>query len=142
MEPDFSQVRSSLHLRRLHKVDQIDFNRPWDRIGDENAPVVLMGMGAMSELISAAVLSMPDIYQGLLLRQLAPLPAMPKFSSRVEMIIAAEYNATGQLQRLVEPMFPGKEFRSVRRYDGEQFTVEEFTEQLMAIRLPREGMVD
>jgi 2-oxoglutarate ferredoxin oxidoreductase subunit alpha len=142
MEPDFSQVRSSLHLRRLHKVDQIDYKRPWDRIGDENAPVVLMGMGAMSELISAAVLSMPDIYQGLLLRQLAPLPTMPKFSSRVEMIIAAEYNATGQLQRLVEPMFPGKEFRSVRRYDGEQFTVEEFTEQLMAIRLPREGMVD
>ena len=142
MEPDFSQVRSSLHLRRLHKVDQIDFNRPWDRIGEENAPVVLMGMGAMAELISAVVLSMPDIYQGLLMRQLAPLPLMPALSPRVETIIIAEYNATGQLQRLVEPMFGGKQFRSVRRYHGEQFTVEEFTEQLMAIRLPHEGMVD
>ncbi|PSR27036.1 MAG: hypothetical protein C7B46_19660 [Sulfobacillus benefaciens] len=142
MEPDFSQVRSTLHLRRLHKVDHIDYQRPWDRIGEDNAPVVLVGMGAMSELISAVVLSMPDVYQGLLLRQLAPLPTMPKFSSRVEMIVVAEYNATGQLQRLVEPMFRGKTFRSVRRYDGEQFTVEEFKEQLMAIRLPREGMVD
>lgn len=142
MEPDFLQVRSGLHLRRLHKIDQIDFNRPWDRIGEENASVVLVGMGAMSELISAVVLSMPDIYQGLLVRQLAPMPMMPTFSPQIEMIIVAEYNATGQLQRLVEPMFDGKEFRSVRRYDGEQVTVEEFTEQLMAIRLPREGMVD
>lgn len=141
MEPDFLQVRSTLHLRRLHKVDEISYGRPWDRLGKESAPIVLVGMGSMSELIGAAIERYPDEYQGLLVRQLAPLPEMPLWSTAVRQLIVAEYNATGQLMKVLESVMPRLDMRGLRRFDGEHFTEEEFVERLKSMVSVQRGQV-
>lgn len=69
------------------------------------------------------------------------MPAMPRWSAAVKMVIVSEYNATGPLHRLLGPMFSARPVRFVRRYDGEHFTIEEFQKAVHAVE-NQEGGVD
>lgn len=71
MEPDFRVVRKTLHKRRLHKADQIDYDRPFTLVGNESAKTMIIGTGSLGELIEHYVDDNPNV-QGLLIRQLVP----------------------------------------------------------------------
>ncbi|WP_047152885.1 2-oxoacid:acceptor oxidoreductase family protein [Aneurinibacillus tyrosinisolvens] len=74
MEPDYKEVRHTLHMRRLHKTDRIQYNRPLSIVGNTEAPIAIVGTGSMGELIENVVNLHPDKYVGILLRQLHPVP--------------------------------------------------------------------
>jgi 2-oxoglutarate ferredoxin oxidoreductase subunit alpha len=126
MEPDFRVVRPTVHQRRVHKVDAIDYERPWTWVGSAPAPVLLVGTGAVSELIRATVRQHPERYQGLLLRQISPLPSKPPDLRHVRQVIVAEYNAGAQLRRWFHPWWESCLVKSLLRYDGEHWTLEEW----------------
>lgn len=126
MEPDFGAVRGTLHLRRLHKADALDYGRPWTQVGRPDAPTVLVGTGAMSELLRRTAESHPDRYQALLVRQIHPLPAPKWLTGAVREVVVAEYNAGAQLRRMLDPWWGDLPVKSVLRYDGEHFAAGEF----------------
>jgi 2-oxoglutarate/2-oxoacid ferredoxin oxidoreductase subunit alpha len=135
MEPDFKQVRSSLHIRRLNKANSINYSRPFSRVGNLEAPITIIGTGAMGELIENFVKENGDIYQGLLVRQLAPLPKKElqealKHSKRV---VVAEYNAKAQIRTILEEAIKDKEVHSLLRFDGEHFTDQEFEHEITTV---------
>ncbi|MCM3766141.1 2-oxoacid:acceptor oxidoreductase family protein [Neobacillus niacini] len=135
MEPDFKQVRGSLHIRRLNKANSIHYKRPFSRVGNQEAPITIIGTGAMGELIENFVMENGAIYQGLLVRQLAPLPKQElqealKHSKRV---VVAEYNAKAQIRTILEAALTDKEVHSLLRFDGEHFTDQEFEQEIAAI---------
>jgi len=132
MEPDFRRVRPMVHARRLHKVDKIDYARSSTQIGQAEAPTLLVGTGSMTELIIQTVRCNPSRYQGLILRQILPLPDLSLNTSHVQHVIVAEYNATGQLLEWIRPAIPNVTWSHVRRFDGEIFTFEEFFEAVAA----------
>lgn len=135
MEPDFKKVRSTLHIRRLNKANSIQYDRPLTRIGDEIAPITIIGTGAMGELIEHFVKDYPDVYQGVLIRQLAPLPKeeLTRALKNSTIIVVAEYNAKGQLRTILEPGLKEKEVHSLLRFDGEHYTDKEFSEEIFTI---------
>ncbi|MCL6516528.1 2-oxoacid:acceptor oxidoreductase family protein [Alicyclobacillus sp.] len=132
MEPDFTAVRPSLHRRRLEKVDHVAYGRPLTVVGSPQAPICLVGTGAFGELIHAAVTLRPDRYRGVMLRQLWPVPvdAIRRAAAGAETVAVVEYNARGQLAELVERAISGHRMRSLRRFDGEHYTVQEFLSAL------------
>ncbi|SFU93395.1 2-oxoacid:acceptor oxidoreductase family protein [Alicyclobacillus macrosporangiidus] len=134
MEPDFQSVRPTLHRRRLEKVHCVRYDRPLTPVGSPEAPVCLVGTGAMGELIHAAVAAHPDLYRGVLLRQLWPVPADGLLAAvaGAREVVVCEYNATGQLAHLLATTVPDGGCRTVRRYDGEHYTVEAFLAALEA----------
>lgn len=134
MEPDFTVVRPTLHRRRLQKTHEIAYERPVTRVGQPEAPIVLVGTGCVTELIEAAVGSDPGRFRGLLLRQLLPLPVavLQRELTGATLVVMVEYNATGQLEFLLRSVLEDKTVRSLRRYDGEHFVQEEFLEVLEA----------
>lgn len=138
MEPNFTESRATVHRRRLDKLHDFGYKRPWQQVGCARAPIVLMGMGAMCEIIRGLCLRSPEKYQGLLIRQLAPMPELPRLSAEVHMVIVSEYNATGPLRRLLGSWIGTIPVQSVRRYDGEHFTLEEFETAVYAVE-SREG---
>ncbi|MFJ7726831.1 2-oxoacid:acceptor oxidoreductase family protein [Neobacillus sp. NPDC097160] len=135
MEPDFKKVRSTLHIRRLNKANSIQYDRPLTRIGDEIAPITIIGTGAMGELIENFVKDNPGVYQGLLIRQLAPLPMEELISAlkNSKRRIVAEYNAKAQIRKILEPGLKDKEVYSLLRFDGEHYTDKEFSEGILTI---------
>ncbi len=126
MEPDFGAVRKTLHHRRLHKVDAIEYQRPWTQVGNPSAPTLLVGTGSMSELIRRTVDDHPTRYQALLVRQIHPLPPPTWRTPAIREVVVAEYNASAQLRRLLGPWWNDLPVSSVLRYDGEHFAAEEF----------------
>lgn len=132
MEPDFREVRGTLHERRLWKTKKIDYLRPLTEIGDRTAPIALIGTGAMSELIYAAVHQHPAKFRGILIRQLFPLPALALEAALGDSkeAVVCEYNATGQIETLLNAALASRNVHAIRRYDGEHFTVEEFVAKL------------
>ncbi|GEN36638.1 2-oxoacid:acceptor oxidoreductase family protein [Aneurinibacillus danicus] len=135
MEPNYKEVRHTLHMRRLHKTDHIQYNRPLSIVGNTEAPVAIVGTGSMGELIENIVNLHPDKYVGVLLRQLHPVP-MEEISaavSNVKTVIVAEYNATGQIRSIIEPALVDKNLHSLLRFDGEHYTLEEFENSLNGI---------
>ncbi len=131
MEPDFRDVRQTLHHRRLHKLDAVDYPRPWTQVGHPSAPTLLVGTGAMSELIRRTVDEHPQRYQALLVRQIHPLPPPTWRTPAIRAVVVAEYNASAQLRRLLGSWWRKLPVKSVLRYDGEHFSAEEF---LRAVR--------
>jgi 2-oxoglutarate ferredoxin oxidoreductase subunit alpha len=126
MEPDFRVVRPTVHRRRLQKVDRVAYDRPWTQIGRPDAPTLLVGTGCVTELIRVAVRHDPERFQGLLLRQVLPLPSPPANLGAVREVVVVEYNARSQLARWTDPWWETRPVRSLLRYDGEHFTWEEF----------------
>ncbi|OLS34508.1 2-oxoacid:acceptor oxidoreductase family protein [Bacillus sp. MRMR6] len=128
MEPDFKEVRHTLHKRRLHKADKINYHRPFTRVGEVKSPVMIIGTGALGEVIENFVQKNPYKYQGLLIRQLSPVPVeeLSESLEGIEQIIVAEYNARGQIRTLLKDVFGEKEVHSLLRFDGEHFTDGEF----------------
>ncbi|WP_047154797.1 2-oxoacid:acceptor oxidoreductase family protein [Aneurinibacillus tyrosinisolvens] len=128
MEPDFQKVRHTLHQRRLHKADQIDYNRPFTVVGNPKATTAIIGTGSLGELIEAIVRRNPEEFCGILLRQLCPLPEyeLSEILSGVGKIVVAEYNARGQIRFFLEPVLKDKNASSLLRFDGEHYTLEEF----------------
>jgi len=135
MEPDFKKVRRTLHIRRLNKANSIQYNRPFSRVGDEGSPITIIGTGAMGELIENFVKNNPGVYQGLLIRQLAPLPKeeLTVALKNAKRIVVAEYNAKAQIRTILESVLEDKEVHSLLRFDGEHFTDKEFNEEILAI---------
>ncbi|MCL6599163.1 MAG: 2-oxoacid:acceptor oxidoreductase family protein [Alicyclobacillus macrosporangiidus] len=143
MEPDFRSVRPTLHRRRLEKVHDVQYDRPLTQVGSPAAPVCLAGTGAMGELIHAAVAAHPDLYRGVLLRQLWPVPVDGLLAALAgaREVVVCEYNATGQLTHLMATAVSAAGFRTVRRYDGEHYTVEEFLAALEAAGETLDGRI-
>ncbi len=56
MEPNFTEVRATVHRRRLDKLQALSYERPWQQVGSPDAAVLLIGMGALSEVIRGLVL--------------------------------------------------------------------------------------
>ncbi|WP_158211603.1 2-oxoacid:acceptor oxidoreductase family protein [Alkalihalobacterium alkalinitrilicum] len=133
MEPDFKEVRQSLHLRRLHKTDDIIYHRAFSKVGSEKAPITIIGTGAMGELIEHLVNKDPETYQGILLRQLSPVPLQELIDAikETKKVIVAEYNATGQIRTFIKEAIQHKEVNSILRFDGEHYTEEEFEKELV-----------
>lgn len=135
MEPDFKQVRSSLHIRRLNKANSIHYARPFTRLGNQDSPITIIGTGAMGELIENFVKDHPGLYQGLLIRQLAPSPKeeLTEALKHSKKVVIAEYNAKAQIRTILEDALEGKEVHSLLRFDGEHFTDQEFQEEILTI---------
>ncbi|MBP1931137.1 2-oxoglutarate ferredoxin oxidoreductase subunit alpha [Ammoniphilus resinae] len=135
MEPDFKVVRETHHLRRLHKADQIEYQRPLSIIGNMDAPVAIIGTGSMSELIENLVKRQPEQYKGVLLRQLHPVPveSIVNALSEAKTVIVAEYNATGQIRSMIESALVDRQIHSLLRYNGEHYTLEEFQDSVTSI---------
>jgi 2-oxoglutarate/2-oxoacid ferredoxin oxidoreductase subunit alpha len=135
MEPDFQKVRGTLHVRRLHKADSIQYTRPFSIIGNTEAPTAIIGTGAMGELIENFIKDNPGAYQGLLIRQLAPLPKdeLREALKNSKRVIVAEYNAKAQIRTILKDGLTNKEVHSLLRFDGEHFTDKEFHEEISKI---------
>ena len=135
MEPDFKQVRSTLHIRRLNKANSIHYTRPFTRLGNPDSPITIIGTGAMGELIENLVKDHPGIYQGLLIRQLAPLPKeeLSEALKHSKKVVIAEYNAKAQIRTILEDALQGKKVQSLLRFDGEHFTDKEFHDEISTI---------
>ncbi|MCL8206872.1 MAG: 2-oxoacid:acceptor oxidoreductase family protein [Actinomycetia bacterium] len=138
MEPDFRVVRPRLHWRRLTKTRTLAYPRPVTEVGAEDAPVVLVATGAVSELVYGAVEADPARFRGVLVRQIVPAPvdALRAALRRAEAVVVAEYNATGQLEELLGPAFDAVRPRALRRFDGEHWTLDEFLGRLEQLDLP------
>lgn len=135
MEPDYKKVRSTLHLRRLNKANSIKYNRPFSIVGRKEAPITIIGTGAMGELIEHFAKENPDTFKGLLIRQLTPLP-MDELRNTLkgsEKVIVAEYNATGQIRTILKDALIDQEVQSLLRFDGEHFTNKEFSVEVNTI---------
>ena len=135
MEPDFRKIRGSLHIRRLNKANSIHYNRPFTRFGNHDSPITLIGTGAMGELIENFVKNHPGLYQGLLIRQLAPL-AKEELAEALKdsrKVIIAEYNAKAQIRTILKEAIKDKHIYSLLRFDGEHFTDQEFQEEILTI---------
>ncbi|MDQ0339960.1 2-oxoglutarate ferredoxin oxidoreductase subunit alpha [Caldalkalibacillus uzonensis] len=132
MEPDFGEVRQTLHKRRTFKADHIEYDRPFTTLGDPKAPVMIIGTGALGELIETLVGDRSADFQGLLIRQLSPVPceALTEALAHVEQVIIAEYNATGQIRTILSEVLSDKQVLSLLRFDGEHYTLEEFSESI------------
>lgn|GEM_PF-2537648 len=135
MEPDFKVVRQNHHLRRLHKADQIEYQRPLSLIGNVDAPVAIIGTGSMGELIESLVRRYPEQYKGVLLRQLHPVPvdSIVNALSAAKTVIVAEYNATGQIRSMIESALNDKLTHSLLQFNGEHYTLEEFQDAITGI---------
>ncbi len=48
-------------------------------------------------------------------------------------MIVTEYNATGQIRSIIEPVLVNKNVHSLLRFDGEHYTLEEFEDALKRI---------
>lgn len=131
MEPNFLEVRETLHKRRLHKADEINYDRPFTIVGDKNAKTMIIGTGSIGELIENYA-NKEEGVQGLLIRQLVPLPKeqLKKALEGVETIIVAEYNARAQIRTMLKDVLEGKETYSLLRFNGEHFTDDEFKEEV------------
>ncbi|WP_165820849.1 2-oxoacid:acceptor oxidoreductase family protein [Pueribacillus theae] len=134
MEPNFMEIRKTLHKRRLQKADKIDYKRHFTRIGNSEAPIMIIGTGSIGELIEYFVKN-NDGFQGLLIRQLVPIPQEELLMAltNLEKVIVAEYNATGQIRTIIKDVIQDKEILSLLRFDGEHYTNEEFEEAVVHI---------
>ncbi|NEU30920.1 hypothetical protein GN156_09035 [bacterium LRH843] len=132
MEPNFMEVRQTLHKRRLHKADHINYDRPFTQIGNPEAPTIIIGTGSIGELIEDFVMNHPDDFGGLLIRQLVPVPSeeLSKALSNAEKVIVAEYNARGQIRTMIKDVLTDKKTFSLLRFDGEHYTNEEFVDSI------------
>jgi 2-oxoglutarate ferredoxin oxidoreductase subunit alpha len=133
MEPDFTKMRHTHHVRRLRKADKINYSRPLSVIGHSSeGKTAILGTGAMGEVIESTVKKYPEKYYGVLLRQLHPIPYEELTTAlvRSEKVIVAEYNATAQIRSLIEPALQQKEVHSLLRFDGEHYTLEKFIDSL------------
>jgi 2-oxoglutarate ferredoxin oxidoreductase subunit alpha len=138
MEPDFRVVRANLHWRRLTKTRTLAYGRPLTAVGSSDAPVALVATGAVSELVYGAVAANPRRYRGVLVRQIQPVPTDALYAALdgAEAVVVAEYNATGQLETLLGQAWSKTPTRSLRRFDGEHWTLEEFLARLDQLDLP------
>jgi 2-oxoglutarate/2-oxoacid ferredoxin oxidoreductase subunit alpha len=143
MEPDYKEVRHTLHMRRLHKADQIQYNRSLSIVGNAEAAVAIVGTGSMGEIIENIVNLHPDKYVGILLRQLHPVPIQEISAalSNVKTVIVSEYNATGQIRSIIEPALADQNIHSLLRFDGEHYTLEEFDNALNGIETNRNELI-
>jgi 2-oxoglutarate/2-oxoacid ferredoxin oxidoreductase subunit alpha len=101
----------------------------YEKFGDENAPVAILGWGSTIGPVREAVeraqaegLSVAVMY----IKMLHPLPndLISDFIKRRQIIIVPELNYTGQFARMIQAQF-WREVVSLRQYGGVPFTASE-----------------
>jgi 2-oxoglutarate ferredoxin oxidoreductase subunit alpha len=86
-------------------------------------------------LIDFLVKMKPEIYQGILIRQLAPAPVteLKNAIRGAKKVIVAEYNARGQIRTLIKDALSEADVQSILRYDGEHYTIDEFEQAVQEV---------
>lgn len=145
-EPDYTPEMHTENMEKRAKkvravVVETEQWKMFERFGDEDAPVAIVGWGSTIGPVREAVeraqaegMQVAALYT----KMIFPLPrkVIAEFMENRKVVIVPEMNFTGQFARMIQAEFL-REVDSLRKYGGVPFTTREIYEEIRRVYPPR-----
>ncbi|MEJ5230447.1 MAG: 2-oxoacid:acceptor oxidoreductase subunit alpha, partial [Pseudothermotoga sp.] len=126
---DFT-VRKNMVDKRLRKLRDLSDEIPAQLIGNENSEFLILCFGSTREIVIEAVEDIENVAV-VHLQQLYPLPSnLTEYLNGSRKVLIVESNATSQLGKLLKMELGFTNFKSLTKYNGLPFYVEEIRESV------------
>lgn len=126
---DFA-VRKKMVEKRLKKLDNFSDEIPAEIIGDEGYDYLVLCFGSTREIVLEAAQGFQKIAVGHL-QQIHPLPSnLLEYLKNAQKVLLVESNFTSQLGKILKMELGFSNFKTLNKYNGLPFCVEEVKEAL------------
>ncbi|WP_332370260.1 2-oxoacid:acceptor oxidoreductase subunit alpha [Thermotoga profunda] len=126
---DFT-IRNKMVEKRLRKLKNFSDEIPAEFIGNKDFTHLVICFGSTREIVLEASKDFENLAV-LHLQQLYPLPSnLSKYLNRAKKVLLVESNATSQLGKLLKMEFGFSDFKTLNKYNGLPFYVEEIKDTL------------
>lgn len=126
---DFT-IRNKMVEKRLRKLKNFSDETPAEFIGNRDFTHLVICFGSTREIVLEAAKNFENLAI-IHLQQLYPLPSnLSKYLNKAEKVLLVESNATSQLGKLLKMEFGFGDFKTLNKYNGLPFYVEEIKDAL------------